>query len=169
MDESLARNSSTPHRIDLSSPVLAETHLLAGEEVHATVGGQLNTWVTNKERSTGLESGAKAKSTSQVPSGTEIAKMAMVDRLESTLGGYLFKGMNESRMRHLEKEKKMVSFTDTVRLHFAYYQGGDFKLEVWICSSFGKAILQAKKMSYSAVRDMLGDYLFGAMEAIRRI
>jgi hypothetical protein len=98
----------------------------------------------------------------------EIAIMAEVDKLESTLGGYLFKGMNESRMRHREKDGGMMSFTDTVRLHFAYHEGEDFKLEVWLCSSIGKAISQAKTKSAEDLSNMLGDYLFGAMKASNR-
>jgi hypothetical protein len=98
-------------------------------------------------------------------SETNIAMMAEVDKLKSTLGGYLFKGMNESRMRRREKDRGMKSFTDTVRLHLAYQEGEDFKLEVWLCSSIGKAISQAEMRSVEDVRSMLGDYLFEAMKA----
>lgn len=100
-------------------------------------------------------------------SETNIAMMAEVDKLESTrtLGGYLFEGMNESRMRHREKDRRWMRFTDTVRLHVAYREGEDFKLEVWLCSSVGKAISQAKMRSVEDLRDMLGDYLFEAMKA----
>lgn len=158
------RSSSTPDQIDSTLPVSLvpdEIHPYHAKEVHATAGGQLQIW-TNKEGSTSLESGAKAKSTSHVASGTEIAIMAEVDKLESTLGGYLFKGMNETRMRHQEKDTAMMSFTDTVRLHFAYNQGEDFKLEVWVRSLIGKAISQALR-SAEDLRSMLGDYLFEGM------
>jgi len=62
-------------------------------------------------------------------------------------------------VRHLEKDGGMMSYTDTVRLHFAYHEGEDFKLEVWLCSSIGKAISQAKRRSVEDLRNMLGDYL----------
>lgn len=58
----------------------------------------------------------------------------------------------------------MISFTETVRLHLGYREGEDFKLEVWLCSSVGKAIAQAKMESVEGLRSMLGDYLFDAME-----
>jgi hypothetical protein len=56
-------------------------------------------------------------------SETNIAMMAEVEKLESTLGGYLFKGMDTSRIRHREKDKTMMRFTDAVRLHLAYQEG----------------------------------------------
>ncbi|KAH6667750.1 hypothetical protein B0J14DRAFT_704225 [Halenospora varia] len=101
-------------------------------------------------------------------SETNIAMMAEVDKLETTLGGYLFKGMNTSRMRKGEKDGGRMTFTDTVLLHLAYQEGEDFKLEVWLCSSIGKAISQAKMRSVEDLRNMLGDYLFGAMKASNR-
>jgi hypothetical protein len=98
-------------------------------------------------------------------SETNIAEVAEVGRLEGTLGGYLFKGMNKSQMRHREKDRGMMSFTETVRLHFGYREGEDFKLEVWLCSSVGRAISQAKMRSVEDLRSMLGDYLFDALKA----
>jgi hypothetical protein len=94
--------------------------------------------------------------------------MAEVDKLESTLGGYLFKGKDASHMRHREKDGGMMRFTNTVRLHLPYQEGEDFKLEVWLCSSIGKAISQAKMRSVEDLRSVLGDYLFEAMEASNR-
>ncbi|KAF8855975.1 hypothetical protein BDZ45DRAFT_486564 [Acephala macrosclerotiorum] len=108
----------------------------------------------------------QAQATRQVEaSETNIAIMADVDKLETTLGGYLFKGINASRMRKGEKDGGMMTLTDTVRLHVAYQEGEDFKLEVWLCSSIGKAISQAKMRSIEDLRSMLGDYLFEAMDA----
>ena len=52
-----------------------------------------------------------------------------------------------------------------MRLHVAYREGEDFKLEVWLCSSIGKAISQAKMRSVEDLRSMLSDYLFEAMKA----
>ncbi len=73
--------------------------------------------------------------------------------------------MNKSQMRHREKDRGMMSFTETVRLHFGYREGEDFKLEVWLCSLVGRAISQAKMRSVEDLRSMLGDYLFDAMKA----
>ncbi len=97
--------------------------------------------------------------------GTNIAIVAQVDKLKTTLGGYLFKGLDTSRIRRREKEARMMKFTDTVHLHLAYREGEDFKLEVWLGSSMGKAISQAKMRSVEDLRGMLGDYLFEAMDA----
>ncbi|KAF2175227.1 hypothetical protein K469DRAFT_78828 [Zopfia rhizophila CBS 207.26] len=99
-----------------------------------------------------------------------MALMAEVAKLEDILGGYLFKGMKESRIRHREEERRSTTFTDAVRLHLADESGEDFKLEVWLYSSIGKAISQAKAnmRSVEDLRDMLGDYLFEAMKASNR-
>jgi len=97
-------------------------------------------------------------------SETYIAEVAEVARLGGTLGDYLFKGMNKTQRRNQEKDRRMISFTETVRLHLGYREGEDFKLEVWLCSSVGKAIAQAKMESVEGLRSMLGDYLFDAME-----
>ncbi|KFZ01727.1 hypothetical protein V501_09832 [Pseudogymnoascus sp. VKM F-4519 (FW-2642)] len=78
-------------------------------------------------------------------SKTNIAMMAEVDKLRSILGDYLVDGMNASRMRHHEKDIRWITFTNTVRLHVADDKGEDFKLEIWLCLSVGKAISQAKK------------------------
>ena len=56
--------------------------------------------------------------------------MANVDKLESTLGVYLFKGMSASRMRMGEENRGMMTLTDTVHLHLANQEGEDFRLEV---------------------------------------
>lgn len=98
----------------------------------------------------------------------EIAMMPEVIKLQSTLGSYLFEGIEESQMRYREKDKGGISFTDTVRLHFAYREGEDFKLEVWLYTSIGKAISEAKSQSFEHLRDILGDYLFEAMKASNR-
>jgi len=113
-------------------------------------------------------SGAKAQDARQVGSGMKMAIMAEVDKLESTLGGYLFEGMNTSRMRLREKDGGRMRFTDSVRLHVAYREGEDFKLEVWLCLSIGKAISQAKMRSVEDLRNMLGDYLFEVMKTSNR-
>lgn len=109
--------------------------------------------------------GTKAQDARRVAGGTKTAMMAEVDKLESTLGGWLSENMNASHMRQREKDRQMMRFTDTVRLHVAYNEGEDFKLEVWLCSSIGKAISQAKMRPVEDLRDMLGDYLYDAMKA----
>jgi hypothetical protein len=135
--------SLTPDQTDLpspDSPVREEIHPLDGEEVHATAGGQPESW-SNRAGSTGPESQAEVpdhhrersrvdsfpsldpslskpsirpvykqvevteetnlgNTEAQVVSDMKIAIMAKVDKLQSTLGVYLFKGKNASRIRH---------------------------------------------------------------------
>ncbi|CZT53315.1 uncharacterized protein RSE6_14801 [Rhynchosporium secalis] len=93
---------------------------------------------------------------------TNIAEVAEVGRLGDTLGGYLFKGIDTTHMRNREQDRGIISFTETVRLHFGYREGEDFKLEVWLCSSVGKAIVQAR-ISVEDLRGKLSDYLFGSV------
>ena len=186
------------------SPAPEETHPLAGEEVHATAGGQPEIW-SSRAGSTGSESQAEVLdhyrerrradsipsldsalsqpsirsayrqggvveetilggAEAQVVSDMKIAIMAELDKLESPLRVYLFEGINTSRMRHQEKERQCMRFTDTVRLHVAYRPGEDIKLEMWLCASIGNDILQAMIGSAEALRNVLGDYLFEAMK-----
>ncbi|KAK0120233.1 hypothetical protein ONS95_011639 [Cadophora gregata] len=94
-----------------------------------------------------------------------IAEVAEVSKLADVLGSYLFEGMNKSQMRHREKDERFVPFTKTILLHLCFGSGEDFKLDVWLCSSVGRAISQAQMGSVEALRSMLGDYLFDAMKA----
>jgi len=105
--------------------------------------------------------GAKA----QVSRGMMVARMAEVEKLEIPLGGYLFKWMKASRMRHQEKERRCMRFTDTVRLHVAYREGEDSKLEIWLCASIRNDVSQATIYSAEELRNILGDFLFEAVEA----
>jgi hypothetical protein len=57
-----------------------------------------------------------------------------------------------------------MRFTDTVRLHVAYYPGKDIKLEMWLCASIRNDILRATINSAEALRNVLGDYLFEALK-----
>ncbi|RDL30223.1 uncharacterized protein BP5553_10501 [Venustampulla echinocandica] len=94
----------------------------------------------------------------------KIAVMAEMDKLESPLGGYVFKGINTSCMRYREEERRCMRFTDTVRLHICYHRvGEDIKLELRICRSIGEAILRAMR-SVKELMDILGDYLFEGMK-----
>lgn len=54
--------------------------------------------------------------------GKEVAMMAEVERLKGTIGGYLFKGIDESRIRSREKEERFMRFTETVRLRLPYHE-----------------------------------------------
>jgi hypothetical protein len=90
------------------------------------------------------------------------AVMAEVNKLESKLGCYLFKGMNASNMRRREGT---MSLTDAVRLHLASQAGEDFKLEVWLCRSIGEDISHAEIRLVEDWKKILGDYLFEAMKA----
>ena len=99
---------------------------------------------------------------------TNVAKIVEVNKLKNTLKEYLFDGMSKSLKRHQEKDQGWVRFTDTVRLHLAYHQGDDFKLEVWLCSFSGRAISKERERNVEGLRIMLGDYLFEAMKASNR-
>ncbi|KAF2253332.1 hypothetical protein BU26DRAFT_220993 [Trematosphaeria pertusa] len=91
-----------------------------------------------------------------------VALMSVMAKLESILRRYLFEGMKASRVRRQEEDIWRTTFTDAVRLRLAYRPGEDFVL-VWLYSPIGYAISQAR--SVEDLRDMLGDYLFAAMEA----
>ncbi|KJZ72794.1 hypothetical protein HIM_07738 [Hirsutella minnesotensis 3608] len=97
-----------------------------------------------------------------------MARMAEMEKVKATLGVYLFVSMKTSRTRKKEEEERMVSLTDTVRLYFAVQEGEDFKLNIWISSSAGESISKAHSRSVDELRDMLGDYLFEAMEASKK-
>lgn len=109
--------------------------------------------------------GSKAQGPRQVAGSVETAIMADVEKLDSRLGGYLFEGLGATRMRHRENQRRVTRFTDTVRLHVAHREGEDFKLEVWVALSIGKAIAQAKMKSIDDLETLLGGYLFEAMKA----
>ncbi|KAJ8062028.1 hypothetical protein OCU04_009809 [Sclerotinia nivalis] len=85
-----------------------------------------------------------------------IAEMAELCKLESILGAYLF--------NNLQQEKQCEKYTYAIRLHFADCPGGDFKLEIWLCSSIRQAILQVKMGLFEDLRNTLGDYLFEGMK-----
>jgi hypothetical protein len=122
---------------------------------------------TTEETSTGNDNFSATRAQDDHPveaSETNKAMMAEVNKLESFLGGYLFSGINETRMRYREQAMGMRSFTDTVRLHLAHREGEDFKLEVWLCSSIGKDI--AKELgAVKNLTSMLGGFLSKAMKA----
>jgi hypothetical protein len=99
-------------------------------------------------------------------SSMKVALMSVMAKLESILGRYLFEGMKASRMRRHEEDRGQITFTDAVRLRLAYQLGEDFLLEVWLKSSIGKAISQIR--SVEDLRNILGNYLFEAMEASNR-
>ncbi|KAF1992732.1 hypothetical protein P154DRAFT_528256 [Amniculicola lignicola CBS 123094] len=109
---------------------------------------------------------------SQVEQANDIfmAYMAGMAELENILGTYLFEAMKQSCIRRQEENKNLMTFTDAARLHFAYKEGDDFKLELWLCSSAEKAISQAKATmsSIEDLRNLLGDFLFTAMKTSQR-
>lgn len=61
--------------------------------------------------------------------------------------------MDASHLRQRENNRRKTRFTDTVRLHVAYVQSGDFKLEILLCSSIEKAISLAKMRPVEGLRD----------------
>lgn len=91
------------------------------------------------------------------------ARTATVAKLDRILGDCLQTGMNASRLRKGEVERGMMTFTDAVRLHLAHQSGEDFKLEIWLCPSIGRAAYQARANSIERLRRVLGDYLFKEM------
>ncbi|KIV92568.1 hypothetical protein, variant [Exophiala mesophila] len=68
--------------------------------------------------------------------------------------------MRTSEKRRKEENKR---FTSAVRLHFPLNSGEDMKLEIFINSSAGHAIVQAVGDD-DLMKDMLGKYLADAME-----
>jgi hypothetical protein len=81
--------------------------------------------------------------------------------LEEVLGSFLFMGMGLSHMRRAED---LHPSTRAVWLHFPTEEHGDFTLEVYLCPSFGKCILEVIKLCAS--RGLLGEYLFDASDPL---
>ncbi|KAM3066412.1 hypothetical protein ACMFMG_012102 [Clarireedia jacksonii] len=90
-----------------------------------------------------------------------VATVVMRDKLDDVLGAYLLEGIRESVMR---KREGVSQYTDVVRLHIPH-PIDDYKLEIWLCSSVGKAISQTVIQSIEDWRNILGDYLFEGMKA----
>lgn len=94
-----------------------------------------------------------------------MATLAEMDKLKEIIGEYTFAGMKASCVRRREEDMGRTTLTDAMRLHPARKEDEDFMLEIWLCASAGHAISQAKTRSLEDLRILLGDYLFGAMEA----
>ncbi|ELR03975.1 hypothetical protein VC83_00659 [Pseudogymnoascus destructans] len=191
-----AGQDGRPSALDGHNPAtrarsIEKTEVLAGVNLQAGSVPSLDSSFSeaiiapmSDQSSAAAENGYQAEA-----SKTNIAMMAEVDKLRSILGDYLVDGMNASRMRHHEKDIRWITFTNTVRLHVADDKGEDFKLEIWLCLSVGKAISQAKKnftpselgrspladnaenrledviKPVEDLRSILGAYLFEAMKA----
>jgi hypothetical protein len=74
-------------------------------------------------------------------------------------------GTKLSHMRKQEERRQLARLTDTVRLHLAPQEGEDCMLEVRVCRSIGDAVSEAQATSMGDLTEMLGDYLFDAMES----
>lgn len=90
-----------------------------------------------------------------------------MDLLRTFLQSPLLKGLEKSRKREAEIEESKIKglreeATDLVRLHFSREFGGDFKLEMWVCSSAGNNIA---KSSFEDLEALLGNCIFSSMEA----
>lgn len=191
-----AGQDGRPTALDRHNPAtrarsIEKTEVLAGVNLQAGSVPSLDSSFSeaiiapmSDQSSAAAENGYQAEA-----SKTNIAMMAEVDKLRSILGDYLVDGMNASRMRHHEKDIRWITFTNTVRLHVADDKGEDFKLEIWLCLSVGKAISQANKnftpselgrspladnaenrledviKPVEDLRSILGAYLFEAMKA----
>jgi len=94
-----------------------------------------------------------------------MARMATVDKLESILGSRLFEAIEASRMRY---QGGSISLTDCRRSHIAYREGEDFKVELWLCPSIGKAVSQTATKSIQECKHILGEYLLEAVESSNR-
>ncbi|KAF2177299.1 hypothetical protein K469DRAFT_755231 [Zopfia rhizophila CBS 207.26] len=119
-------------------------------------------------RAANFEVVPQAQNVTQIEaSDMNMALMAEVGKLKSILGNYLFTGMKLSHIRRREEDSgsMLTDLTDTVRLRLPHRSGEDFKLEVWLCSSFGESIPRAIMSSVEELRIILGDYLFDAMNA----
>ncbi|CAD6443728.1 eef7672e-9e31-4a2c-967a-cde4ac3a9b7f [Sclerotinia trifoliorum] len=95
-----------------------------------------------------------------VNKGIFTAEFADMNKLESILGSYLLKGIDASHKRQKEGKR----FTETVRLHLTLPKK-DCRLEIWICSSVGKAISETAIESVEDWKNILGNYLFEGMNA----
>lgn len=85
---------------------------------------------------------SQARGAHQVEAGrTHIATMARPDKFEGILGKYLFERMDKSCMRKGEKDR-MITHTETVRLHCPPSNGQDFMLEVTLGFDDGMNVLQ---------------------------
>ncbi|KAF2844422.1 hypothetical protein T440DRAFT_473416, partial [Plenodomus tracheiphilus IPT5] len=85
-------------------------------------------------------------------------------QLDSYLGAYLSKGIQESCMRKAE-DQKGLRLTDTVRLLPPSEQHEDFRLDIWLSLSVGESIAQQVK-NMSSIEEwkvILGSYLYRAM------
>jgi hypothetical protein len=91
-----------------------------------------------------------------------LVRGAEAEKLENVLGTNFFEWINESHMR--KRETGQAKFTDAVRLYVSNIVGVDSILEVWLGSSHWSTLLQAKAGSVEDSRNILGDYLFEAME-----
>lgn len=95
-------------------------------------------------------------------SSVKMARMALLDKLEYFIGSYLHDGMMASRLRKGELNRRIRTLTDAIRLHLASKSPQDFKLEIWLCATIGKDIVQAAGDPIERMRSILGDYLFEA-------
>lgn len=91
-----------------------------------------------------------------------LVKLPEWDRVQDYLKGFLSSGVLSSRTR--EKER-VARFTPTVCLHLPNQPGKDVIFEVLIHPSFGECITEVSKRSTEELKNMLGDYIFTAMES----
>lgn len=143
---------------------------VVGKKRKATKQGSRITAVTaTEDAAADLPAGAPLElpflSIAQVTDRRVFARMARVDKLEIVLGGILFTAILASDRRKQEDQKKWFSLTDTVALQPAVQEGDDFIIELWLCRSMGRVILDAMMHSIDNLRVILGNHLFEAMKA----
>jgi len=102
----------------------------------------------------------------EAQSDSNVATILRIDKLKnSSLADYLIIGICKSRTREEEKKLGWNHYTDAVRLHLPYWGGEDYKLEIWLCSSVGRDIVEKGVRKIEDWRSILGDYVFEGMIA----
>jgi hypothetical protein len=95
--------------------------------------------------------------------------VARLGNLEMILGQHLLKCMNMSHIRRLEEDREntgLIRLTSAVSLYIAGQSGKDYKLEITLGSSAGRAISNqlAEMKPIKDLQTILGECIFAGME-----
>ncbi|KAF2254167.1 hypothetical protein BU26DRAFT_582667 [Trematosphaeria pertusa] len=101
--------------------------------------------------------------TAQLHDKFSIVHEAQIDTLESIIGRFLFTSVRLSYKRR--GEELQARATGAAGLHLPNREYEDVTVMVWVLPSVGGCILEVNEFSVEALRGLLGDYLFEAMEA----
>lgn len=105
--------------------------------------------------------GDKHPPNASVNEGKLAAIMADVGKVEDIVGHFLRIGLKTSCVRKKERGRRL---TEAVRLYISPVMGNDFRLEIWIGACAGQTISQLISTG-DDLRDVLGDYLYTAIES----